>query len=91
VANDIANENAKADQQMDQAAHLLAMESLLVRLAAVIETTHLGALQFAVSVSADAPDEAKVLNEAVSRHLRNMIGRARAESARDAAIPVTQQ
>jgi hypothetical protein len=90
----VDTEKANPDVQappLDQVAHLLALESLVVRLAAVLETTHVGALQFAVSVSADAPEEAKVLNEAVNRHLRNMIGRARTESARDAQEPTTQQ
>ena len=91
MTNEISNEDNQSQQQLDQAAHLVALESLVVRLAAVIETTHVGALQFAVSVSADAPDEAKMLNEAVNRHLRNMIGRARAESARESPMPTTQQ
>ena len=91
MANEIGKEDAQYHQQLDQAAHLVALESLVIRLAAVIETTHVGALQFAVAVSADAPEEAKVLNAAVNRHLQNMVGRARAESARETPMPPAQQ
>jgi hypothetical protein len=71
-------------QRFEQGARMLALESLVIRLAAVLETTHLGALQFGIGVSPDAPEDAKALNEAVNRHLAQMIGHARTEVARDA-------
>jgi|GEM_PF-5780882 len=64
---------------------MLALETLVIRLAAVLETTHIGTLQFGVGIAPDAPEDAKALNQAVNRHLAHIIGRARAEVARDAA------
>ena len=69
--------------RLEQTAHMLALENLVVRLAAVVETTHIGALQFQVGISADAPEDAKTLNEAVNRHLKLLVGRALTEASRE--------
>ncbi len=77
--------------RLEQTAHMLALENLVVRLAAVVETTHVGALQFQVAIAPDAPEDAKTLNEAVNRHLKLLIGRALTEAARDTLPSVAPQ
>ncbi len=69
--------------RFEEGARMLALESLVIRIAAVLETTHVGALQFGIGIEPSAPEEAKALNAAVNRHLVQIIGRARAEAARN--------